>query len=420
MGVNMFNSLTEDKFNYFLFAGLLLAFVSSGALIHAITILIAIVSIKNIFKNIKSVYVFKKIPVVFLIPLILFFVFGMVTSFFSIEKTKYFYLSLKEYKWILVFLLYFYYIYNNFKLEWMQAKKYVFAVVGVVTLYAIWQVFSGIELTTGKALLGAKIPYRSNGPFGIPITFSYLYGGVFFLFLPVVYNTFKSLSKPLKVFYVTSLVLAIISIFASQTRAAWVGLFFTFIPLSLIYLKKTRLIALAVILTLPVIYFTSSQKIQHRISSIVDYKATGYNKGRIDLWSAHFELFKSKPILGNGMRNYYDFVKSYYLKHDIKKTIVSHAHNTYLHILSSQGLLGFIPFLIFFLYLLYIGFLCVISTEGEYYFLSLGLLSSQVFLHFGGLTEVLVMDSEVIHFLSLIWALTIVVYIKRVKKSLNT
>jgi len=80
--------------------------------------------------------------------------------------------------------------------------------------------------------------------------------------------------------------------------------------------------------------------------------ALGPVGARLELWAAAWVLFKSHPWLGAGtgdfMESVYPFVASGLVAPHI--AVYDHAHNDYLNIMASEGLLGLIAFMLIILY----------------------------------------------------------------------
>ncbi len=399
----------------FLFVFLIIAFATNNLLINCATILIVLRCTYIFFKDKKSISLFDKIPKTVLVSLLLFFVFATITNFVKISDQAIMLKSFREYKWICVFFFYSYFLLNRFKLKWLYHLNSFYIVVSIVAIYSFVQFFTGLDpIGTHKEVMGGSFPHRSIGFFGMPITFSYLMGALFFLLFPIVYwqgECFKN-----KKFVTLAMVLMLLTVIATQTRISWIAIFLVFMFLALFYIKRLRVFLLIAILAAPVIYSVSPDRLQDRIKSTLDLRSKGENKGRIYVWRAHFSIFSDNILLGNGISNYKKSVKSYFDQNGIKSRLVAHAHNTFIHMLSSQGILGFIPFMVFYLYFIFILLRRSTSVNSELGLLRLGLLSSLLFLYIGGLTEVLIIDSETIHIMSLLWALVVVTVINENKK----
>ena len=73
--------------------------------------------------------------------------------------------------------------------------------------------------------------------------------------------------------------------------------------------------------------------------------ATRWNTRRVDIWRATWEMFKENPVAGVGMGGYWAAIPRY---HDASgQYIPQQAHNDYLELLASGGLVGAVVFICF-------------------------------------------------------------------------
>ncbi|MFL6282697.1 MAG: O-antigen ligase family protein [Pyrinomonadaceae bacterium] len=73
--------------------------------------------------------------------------------------------------------------------------------------------------------------------------------------------------------------------------------------------------------------------------------ATRWNTRRVDIWRATLEMFKENPVAGVGMGGYWAAIPRY---HDASgEYIPQQAHNDYLELLASGGIIGCVIFLCF-------------------------------------------------------------------------
>jgi len=404
--------LNFNKVVGFLFTALLVSFMVSNALMQLISTLLVVAAVIHIFKNKDKINYFSKIPPYITWSILGFVGLGFLTSFLYIEDTELLLDALKEYKWIFSYFLFGYLLYNFFNNSWIKKSHYTLAIAIIISIYAIWQAFYGMDLITGdhSRVIGKEPLYRSIGTFGLPLTFAYLYGSLFFIFLPQIRGFKNKYATKKLLILATSLLL--ISVILSQTRGAWLALLATTFICGLFFFKKLRLILLVLVLTSPAIYNFAPSNFKGRVKSIVDVKQGGVNKGRLNVWAAHYSRFKDSPWLGSGISNYHSYIKEYYAKNNVNSEFIAHAHNSYLHILSAQGILGFMPFMIFHIGFLFLAYKCYLSSDIVSSTLGISSFGTQLYLYFGGLTEAVFLDSELNQMLSLVWALTTVLYIK--------
>ena len=192
------------------------------------------------------------------------------------------------------------------------------------------------------------------------------YGAVLAMFIPVLIGFVfsKDLKKYVRGWSFVVLVLFIVALIFSYTRAAWVSML---VGLGVYVILKLK-IKLKYILTVAVVmlglFFAfqeqifmslsgnsqdSSTDFSEHIKSISNITTDASNLERINRWNCAVRMFEEKPIFGWGpgtyQFNYAPFQFSY------EKTIVStnagdygNAHSEYLGELSESGLLGMLSF----------------------------------------------------------------------------
>lgn len=80
-----------------------------------------------------------------------------------------------------------------------------------------------------------------------------------------------------------------------------------------------------------------------RAQNSTTYTVDDAQSSRYELWRAARKMFVDKPLLGVGSRRFGEYSQAYEeLSHDQRG---KNAHNTYLEILATTGLFGFLPFL---------------------------------------------------------------------------
>ncbi len=395
---------------------ILVSFMTSNALIQLFTTLIILTGIVHLVINRENYTFFKKIPKFISLPILAFVLLGILTTFLNIKEAPLILDSLREYRWVFSYFFFSYLLFFFFNKGWVEKSQWTLLVSIIISLYAIWQAFYGMDLVTGdhSRVIGKEPLYRSIGTFGMPLTFAYLYGSLFFIFSSQIFN-FKSNYKTKKI-VILALSLLLLSVILSQTRGAWLAALLTLFVCGLFFVKKLRILLVVLLLASPIAYSFAPENFKKRVGSIVDVKADGVNKGRIYVWRAHYSRFKEKPWLGSGISNYEDYVSNFYQQNNIKSNLVSHAHNSYLHILSAQGVIGLIPFIIFHLGFIFMAIRCYLSKDIVYSAIGVSSFSTQMYLYLGGLTEAVFLDSELNQLLSLIWALTTVIYLRDKKQ----
>ncbi len=203
------------------------------------------------------------------------------------------------------------------------------------------------------------------------------YGAVLAMFLPVMIGlAFTRKYKPyVKVIIWAIIVILLIAIILSYTRATWVSLVIA-LGFFILLLLKARFRFVMLLLGMAITVFLifrvdimlkleenrqdSSANISEHIKSISNVTSDASNLERLNRWYCAFRMFKQKPVFGWGpgtyMFQYAPFQFSY------EKTIIStnagdlgNAHSEYIGPLAESGLLGSLSFLMIVFIALYTG-----------------------------------------------------------------
>ncbi|MCK9498962.1 MAG: O-antigen ligase family protein [Bacteroidales bacterium] len=203
------------------------------------------------------------------------------------------------------------------------------------------------------------------------------YGAVLAMFIPVLIGFIfsKDLKKYIKILSFVVLVIFIIAIILSYTRAAWLSIIVGFGVYLILKLKIKFKYIFSVLIISFVLFFSfqeqifmslsgnkqdSSSDFSEHIKSISNIATDASNLERINRWNCAIRMFKEKPIFGWGpgtyQFNYAPFQFSY------EKTIVStnagdngNAHSEYLGELSESGLLGILSFTALIIVIIFTG-----------------------------------------------------------------
>jgi len=80
-------------------------------------------------------------------------------------------------------------------------------------------------------------------------------------------------------------------------------------------------------------------------------------KNRLDYWQAAWNMFQAHPIFGVGIDRYGEFYREYAVQNQVAQGMfTNNAHNVYLQILATGGLVLFIPIVLLFSYITYLAF----------------------------------------------------------------
>jgi O-antigen ligase len=181
------------------------------------------------------------------------------------------------------------------------------------------------------------------------------------------------------------LVLFLVALLFSYTRAAWLSLAGSAMVLLLIHFKiKFKYLLTLTLLFIVIglkfwlsIYYQlennkqdSSANFEEHLESMTNIATDASNLERINRWKSAYRMFEAKPILGWGPGTYQFTYARYQFSYD--KTIIStdfgnggNAHSEYLGALSETGLLGMLIFISIYILTIYIGIRVYRETENK-------------------------------------------------------
>ena len=249
---------------------------------------------------------------------------------------------------------------------------------------------------------------RAGGFFGDPMTFAHSFVLLLLLCCGLVFWSHERFSRSQLLAMSISCGLGVVSIYLTFTRGVWVGFlaglaFFKFLTRPVLALIVSFVLGLGSWY----IYQSLSEgsAIHWRVSRT--FKEIDGKSERKVIWRTHYEIFKDFPIFGAGYGQNSHLVPSYYERDGVPTgTLVSHAHNQYLHLAAGTGLLG----LCCYLFIWYFFFRNLIRLWRRRDLdlwdrgLVAGLLMGQIAFCVGGLTEANFEHSKVRFMVMLMWA----------------
>ena len=190
------------------------------------------------------------------------------------------------------------------------------------------------------------------------------YGAILAMTIPISFWLYRN-QKHLyaKLFYLFVIVILLIGLYFSYTRAAWLTMFGGLLVYLLFYfkIKMKWLLSLSIIpLILILVNFNeigyvlnkndaehTTENFSERLESMSNVSTDASNLERLNRWNSAIQLFKERPILGWGPGTYAFVYAPFQDASDL--TIIStnfgdggNAHSEYLGPLSEQGILGLI------------------------------------------------------------------------------
>jgi O-antigen ligase len=209
-----------------------------------------------------------------------------------------------------------------------------------------------------------------------------IYGAMLAMFLPAIifYTMNKKYSSSIKFAAALLVIIFMIALIFSYTRAAWLSLAVALMVYVLLLFRikfRTIMIVFATAIGIALFYQTeivmslernrqdASQDFDKHIQSISNISTDASNLERINRWNAAFRMFAERPIFGWGPGTYsFEYAP---FQHAHEKTIIStnmgdkgNAHSEYIGPLCESGVLGALTFVAI--------ILCVLSTGFRLYY----------------------------------------------------
>lgn len=281
----------------------------------------------------------------------------------------------------------------------------------IVGIYAIFQHFTCIDLVRpdrplSPAPVDGATTCQSIGFLSHHLTYGYSAGLLIcFAFAGLLLGKRKSVLHRMGFFISTVIIGA--SLVWTYGRGVWIAVGLSFFVMAA-YVSKKHFFSFVLIAGLIFgVAYTSNPELKERFNSIWSDQHFS-NVERQGLWKANFEMFKDHPWLGVGYGQNLPRLQEYYQKVNVQREWGGHAHNNYLQMLSTTGILGFFCYMLFvltFLLMTHRLWLDIPETHFWHRVIVLGALGAQICLHTGGVTQWNFGDAEVNHLFIFILAM---------------
>ena len=202
----------------------------------------------------------------------------------------------------------------------------------LVALYAIWQIFFGVDLLRHRSLESIGGVYIATGLFGHHLT----YGG-HVLITATLAVVFASQAARRRTRAAGIAVIQVLGAIASFARTAWIGLAaggFALIVGSRGRNRRNGLLLLAVVGLL----MLAIPPVRHRLSDVLSFG----DDPRVRLWQTALRIWRDHPLFGAGLGSFKTQFPIYKVPGVYMAT--GHPHNDLLNILVHSGLLGLAAF----------------------------------------------------------------------------
>ena len=261
-------------------------------------------------------------------------------------------------------------------------KKFYFFLLSIFITILFIQVDITIQFFAGKDIFGYEPSnqVRFSGPFGKEL----IAGGFLAKFFGIsffIYYLYMIVNK-VRYYEILSsiyIILFLVIIFITGERMA---LLLSLLMFFLIFIfeakiRKKLFFLFIIFLILTSSFLMSNEKYfnryikQNLIQTGFVYKGVDYELNKsiyYRLWTTGYFFIKQKPIIGNGLKFYYNDCNhsEKYFK-NIKLANCIHPHNIYLDIIGTTGLIGFILYILF-LYYLWVSIKLKNITNSNMYF----------------------------------------------------
>lgn len=257
-------------------------------------------------------------------------------------------------------IVYFFMFFELYKLNKFNILKvFLLYCVGLIIPIIYTSVQHSYFYFSSKGAATAGLPFYNDHT---------LYGAVLAFFIPfLVYRSFVFKASILnKCMYILLLVIFLIALFLSYSRAAWVSVIIAAFIYILLRMRIKRFVFFISILVFAVSgffmkdvivnYFVEVKETSHKndvgqhFISMANVNTDVSNAERLNRWKCAYRMFLDKPVLGFGPGTYQFNYGIYQQRKDL--TVIStfygdkgHAHSEYLNYLCEAGLIGFCIFM---------------------------------------------------------------------------
>ena len=322
--------------------------------------------------------------------------------------------NLSKFVWVFQFLLFYW---AAMQIDWSDLMssqlQNIFKFFAWTSLIPIIYGFN-IFLFEGVDLISLQqTGYRIVGLLN-SATYHGLVGGLLFcLLLPICLMNLRRLNWNTILLNLVYLSLLFASATMTMTRGVWLSLLISGVVL-IYFLNFKKLILSAAAVTLVGIAI-----FQTPIKTMIQARSSS-DSCRVKLLQTHWTIFKTYPFLGMGYRDNLRSIEEYWPESEIAncrqlRDFGNHAHNQYLNVLATTGLLGFLFFISFYLYFIVINLklLAAYRNDSLHYPLCVSLLMMQIFFMVSNMTETSFEYGKVRTVLLIVWAVVLAVYAKR-------
>ena len=208
----------------------------------------------------------------------------------------------------------------------------------LVSLYAIWQHWSGWDLYRQRPLRATGSFFEATGLFGHHLTFGgYL---MMVLVLSVSLSIFGTRGRT-RLFYALSSGVLFLTLLFSYARSAWIGFLAGALGMAILWGRRTLFVVLLGIAVMMVVAALSLPSMRLQVGELVDLiQGPMTQHHRLQMWSAAWQLILDHPFFGAGAGQASQLLPAYGC--DLG---YAHLHNDLINVAANSGLLGLAAFL---------------------------------------------------------------------------
>lgn len=211
----------------------------------------------------------------------------------------------------------------------------------IACLVAFIQRAGGIHLGT----LQIAAEHRVGGTL-----FTMTFAGI--LYLLVSFNASLAVSAAARrhrAWLAVAMVLQFTALLLTMTRGAWIAVLVGLAAATLLLRSRALALVTAAALLALLLFSTMYGRDQGRTIAVQEFATSEADRNvstRLVLWDMSWQMFREHPLLGVGMGDYSIEAERLLAQRQVRTTV--DAHNVFLQVLATRGLVGFIPYAAFF------------------------------------------------------------------------
>lgn len=272
----------------------------------------------------------------------------------------------------------------------------------VVSLFAIWQAFTGLDPLHNPVPLGSM--WYASGLFSISITFASIAG----MSSSMAWGWALAGPKDDRKWALTAAGLGTAATLLTFSRTMAVGIFVIILLGVMLTHPRRGLWALLGLAAAGTVAVTQVEGIHRRLMTLTHLSTDGSTGLRFVLWKSYGAIFQDHPWLGVGLFRSRYLLPEYYARFGFTETFYSHAHSNWIQWLAGAGIFAFLLYLTLSIYMIRLSVRLFRAGENQIFrALGLSTLLAQLLFHMEGTIECNFFDGEVNHFIVFVWAVVL-------------